>query len=191
VICYVRYSTVLFSAYVNLLLVLFLAPMQAYAQNSLNEREGPSTAEGGWDRSKEILERPTIEDARKHPAGVLIAGAGTLASSYGSTLVMAIQLRNMDQQTCVNCNKAGVLFAPIAGPFIFMATAVGTEAKVISAAFGVLQSAGLSLALLGAVVCANGVPGDPGRKRRGYVATLELGAVPLRGGGLFTVRFAF
>jgi hypothetical protein len=84
-------------------------------------------------------------------------------------------------QVCTNCDAAPLLFIPIAGPFIAIPEADGTDGKAIAGVMGGLQIAGFCVLVAGIVKTAV----DKHREREADAA-LE---VSLTGPTAFALRF--
>ena len=90
--------------------------------------------------------------------GLMIAGWSVFGSSYLLTAMVGALLLERSgtkdyglyTETCTNCNSTGpYLFIPVVGPFLALPNADGTDGKVVCAGLGLVQAAGLVMAIVG------------------------------------------
>jgi hypothetical protein len=91
----------------------------------------------------------------RRPKGLLIAGPIVLGASYAFTALVGLELMsgNVNMQpgeVCTNCDTVGPrLLIPIAGPWLALPDANGSNGKALSAVLGIAQATGLVLTIVG------------------------------------------
>ena len=141
-------------------LFVSLVTLGTTAQSAQDE---PVPAAGAEATAAPTEPAPPAPDTDPPPApprkGLMIADWATFGGGWlFSALVGALMLSNPpveEGETCTNCDSVGpAMFIPLAGPFIAIPDADGTDGKVVAAVLGVVQVVGLVLAIAGTSVYA-------------------------------------
>jgi hypothetical protein len=97
-------------------------------------------------------EEPPLPRKRRS-VGLMIAGLATLGGSYLFSVLVGLQLTSEDNlgpnEICLNCDKGDLFLIPVAGPWLFLEYADGTDGKVITAIMGIAQATGVVLTIFG------------------------------------------
>ena len=112
------------------------------------------TAPASTQAAQSTPQTPTVQRTRqRRPIGLMIAGWSTFVGSWAFTGLVGLELMTFDEDPyteCINCDDVGpLLLIPIAGPFLGVKEADGTDGKAILVVLGLVQVTGLVLAIAG------------------------------------------
>jgi hypothetical protein len=116
---------------------------------------------------------------KRRSAGLMIAGLATLGGSYLFSVLVGLELAKADSDPgtiCTNCDKADLFYIPIAGPWLFLPDADGSDGKIIAGIMGLAQATGVVLSIVGIAKFASS--GEPDANAQAPRLTLGLAPTP-------------